>query len=51
MGKIKREWQDNDYVPGYFGKRKSLARKEYESYVKKGLTQGRRKELTVGGLI
>ena len=51
MGKIKREWQDNDYVLGYFGKRKSLARKEYESYVKKGLTQGRRKELTGGGLI
>jgi len=39
MGKIKREWQDNDYVLGYFGKRKFQARKEYESYVKKGLTQ------------
>ena len=48
---IKREWQDNDYVLGYFGKRKSQARKEYESYVKKGVTQGRRNELTGGGLI
>jgi len=51
MGKTKREWQDTDYVLGYFGKSKSKARREYESFVKGGLGQGRKKELTGGGLI
>ena len=51
MGKIERQWQDTDYVLGYFGKRKSQARKEYQTFVKKGLAQGRRKELTTGVLI
>ncbi len=51
MGKTKREWQDTDYVLGYFGKSKGKARKEYESFVKAGLDQGRREELTGGGLI
>ena len=51
MGKAKREWQDTDYVLGYFGKSKAKARKKYESFVKEGVTQGRRNELTGGGLI
>jgi len=51
MGKTKRQWQDTDYVLAYFGKTISKARKGYESFVRKGLTQGRRKELTGGGLI
>ena len=51
MGKTKRQWQDTDYVLGYFGKSKTQARKEYESFVKDGLKQGRKDELTGGGLI
>lgn len=51
MGKIKRDWQDTDYVLGYFGKSKGKARKGYESFVKAALTQGRKEELTGGGLI
>jgi putative transposase len=51
MGKTKRDWQDTDYILGYFGKSKGKARKEYESFVKAGLKQGRREELTGGGLI
>ena len=51
MGKTKRQWQDTDYVLGYFGRTKRQSRKEYESFVKEGLTQGRREELTGGGLI
>jgi len=51
MGKRKREWQNTDYVLAYFGKRKTQARRGYEAFVKQGLTQGRRKELTGGGLI
>ena len=44
MGKTKRNWQDTDYVLGYFGKRMTQARKGYEFFVKEGFTQGRRKE-------
>ena len=51
MGETKRQWQDTDYVLGYFGKSKTTARKDYESFVKGGLSQGRKKELTGGGLI
>ena len=51
MGKVERGWQDTDYVLGYFGKRKGESRKAYECFVRQGLTQGRRKELTGGGLI
>ena len=51
LGKTKREWQDTNYVLGYFGKSKEKARREYKSFVKEGLTQGRKKELTGGGLI
>ena len=49
--KMKREWQDTGYVLGYFGKKQTEARKKYESFVKDGIIQGRRKELTGGGLI
>jgi len=51
IGTKKNEWQDTDYVLAYFGKRKTQARKGYESYVDEGLQQGRRRELTGGGLI
>jgi putative transposase len=51
MGNTKKEWQDTNYVLGYFGTSKGNAGKEYESFVKDGLTQGRREELTGGGLI
>ncbi|MBN1904287.1 MAG: transposase, partial [Deltaproteobacteria bacterium] len=51
MGKDKREWQDTDYVLGYFGKSVRKARKEYESFVKAGLGDGRKNEMTGGGLI
>jgi hypothetical protein len=39
MGKIERQWQDTDYVLGYFGKRKSQAIKEYETFVKHRFSQ------------
>jgi putative transposase len=51
MGKIKRDFQDTDYVLGLFGKKVSIARKAYRVYVKKGIAQGRRPELVGGGLI
>jgi len=51
MGKKKREWQDIEYVLGFFGKRIGEARKEYRSYVEKVISMGRRPELVGGGLI
>jgi hypothetical protein len=51
MGKIKRDFQDTDYVLRLFGKKVLVARKAYRAYVKKGITQGRRPELVGGGLI
>jgi len=51
MGKVKREWQDIEYVLSYFGKNKGSARKRYRSYVEDGISKGRRPELVGGGLI
>ncbi|HPJ67596.1 MAG TPA: transposase [Desulfobacteraceae bacterium] len=51
MGKVKLEWQDTEYVLGYFGKTEGEARKKYRSYVEKGIELGRRPELVGGGLI
>ncbi|MCG2759391.1 MAG: transposase [Desulfobacteraceae bacterium] len=51
MGKKKHEWQDAEYVLSYFGKNVSESRKFYLSYMKKGIDQGRRPELTGGGLV
>jgi putative transposase len=51
MGRKEREWQDTEYILGFFGKRMDKARKGYHSYVQEGLTMGRRPELVGGGLI
>ena len=49
--KVKRDWQQVDYVLEFFGKRRSDARKAYRQFIKKGVLQGRRPELTGGGLL
>ena len=51
MDRVKRDWQETDSVLAYFGKRKKLARRGYEEFVKDGVSQGRRPELVGGGLI
>jgi putative transposase len=51
MGKVKNDWQDQDYVLKWFGKKESAAKSEYRNYVKKGIDQGRRPDLVGGGLI
>ena len=47
----KRAWQETDYVLSVFGKTPAAARRSYAAYVKAGYGQGRRPELTGGGLI
>jgi REP element-mobilizing transposase RayT len=51
MGKFNRPWQQTDYVLKFFGHKVSDARKNYVQYVQSGFEQGRRPELTGGGLI
>jgi hypothetical protein len=51
MGKRKNDWQEVDYVLAYFGKGLSISRKNYRSYVQEGIVQGKRKDLTGGGVV
>ena len=51
MGKQEQSWQHSDEVLLFFGKRISSARRKYKEFVAKGIDQGRRTDLTGGGLI
>ena len=51
MGKKKKDWQDDDYVLKLFDRKKSSARRHYRIFVVKGVQDGKRPELTGGGLI
>jgi hypothetical protein len=46
MNRVKRSWQEVDEVLGLFGETHRQARRRYRSFVKKGIEQGRRKDLT-----
>jgi hypothetical protein len=50
-GTMNHEWQDRDYVLGFFGKTEGTARRAYVSFVAKGVKLGQRPELVGGGLI
>ena len=51
MGTCPNDWQDAETILSLFGKRSSIARSGYRSFVAKGLAAGRRPEFTGGGLI
>lgn len=51
MNKTERSWQNIDYVYGLFSDQKRLARKRYRTFVEKGISEGRRADLTGGGLL
>ena len=51
MTNQKRGWQETDYVLSVFGNTPAVARLSYPAYVKARYGQGRRPELTGGGLI
>jgi len=50
VGKVKRKWQNTEYVLSYFGGIRN-AKKNYSQYINEGIDQGRRAELVGGGLI
>ncbi len=51
LGNIEREWQDTQTVLNYFGKRREKAVVGYESFVREGISHGKRLDLVGGGLI
>jgi putative transposase len=51
MGMVKNEWQDTEYVLGWFGKGVKQARSRYHDFIKEGISMGKRPELTGGGLV
>ena len=51
MGKLKMAWQDTEGILQMFGERVGLARRRYNAFVEKGIGQGKRQDLTGGGLI
>ena len=51
MNKTKQAWQNVDYVYGLFSEEKRMARTRYRVYVEKGILDGKRSDLTGGGLL
>ena len=50
MGKRKLAWQKTEDILGLFAETLRTARRLYQEFVRKGVSQGRRQELTGGGL-
>jgi REP element-mobilizing transposase RayT len=51
LGNKRNDWQDVDYVLGFFNRKKMIAQGRYKEYVSEGKEKGRRPELVGGGLI
>ena len=51
MGRFGRTWQDTAFVLGQFDRSIRAARHAYHDFVTAGITEGRRPELTGGGLV
>jgi len=51
LGMRKKDWQDRDYVLRYYGQTEKEAKREYLSFVSKGVDEGRKPELVGGGLL
>lgn len=51
MGKVAAGFQDVDYILNLFGGKITEARRGYLAFVKKGVAEGRRADLTGGGLV
>ena len=51
MDKTKQSWQNTIYVYSLFSNQKRTARKIYRSFIEKGTAEGRRPDLTGGGLL
>jgi putative transposase len=50
MGEKEQSWQECDEILKYFAKRKGIAKRKYREFVAKGIEDGKRDDLTGGGL-
>lgn len=51
LGEQTNDWQDIHYPLQWFGKQKRKTRQKYLDYVKEGISEGKREDLTGGGLL
>lgn len=51
MGGFRKSWQETDEILKLFGSNPAIARRTYQQFVEQGIEQGRRNDLTGGGLI
>jgi len=51
MANVKKQWQDTDKVLKFFGQKAGPAKRAYRTFVKNGISQGKRTDLTGGGLV
>ena len=51
MGKCANDWQRVDDVLSRYARQRTAARKKYREFIQKGLSMGKRTELTGGGLV
>ena len=51
MANVKKEWQDTDKILKFFGQKAGTVRRAYRVFVEKGISQGKRTDLTGGGLV
>jgi putative transposase len=51
MGVSETLWQDTEYILRFFGDKKAIARRKYNQFVRNGIEQGARPNLTGGGLL
>jgi len=51
MNQSDQAWQNIDYVYGLFSDQKRQARKKYRAFVKEGILEGKKPDLTGGGLL
>ena len=51
MAKVSHDWQNTDKVLKLFGEKSGTARRSYRKFLGKGIEQGKRTDLTGGGLI
>jgi REP element-mobilizing transposase RayT len=51
MDHCQEPWQDRRYVLKWFGRKERDAKKSYREFIQKGITLGKRPDLTGGGLI
>jgi len=51
LGNKRNDWQDVDYVLGFFNRKIRIAQGRYKEYVSEGIKKGRRPDLVGGGFI